>query len=131
VEVNLHVPAQSKTSRSDPRFKRRLRIRGHTYGPSSERDEKERANDASREKWKPNVRHFRTPTHRDALNASCSVSSLYFSLFSTALREGPHSYRIRAAHTRCGGRLPPPESTIPSVGHRLPRSPAGSSWSSA
>jgi hypothetical protein len=47
-------------------------------GPSSEREEKERADDACREKWKPNVRHFRTPTHRDALNASCSLSCLIF-----------------------------------------------------
>lgn len=59
LEVNLAVHAQSKASRREPRFQRRLRIHCHTGRLSSERKKKECADDGGREKWKPNVRHFR------------------------------------------------------------------------
>lgn len=50
----------------------------HPHGLSAEREEKQCADDSGREKWKPDIRHFRTPTDRVGLNANCYLNSSHF-----------------------------------------------------
>lgn len=56
-------------------------------GLSSERKEKECADDGGREKWKPNVRHFRDSDSLRRIKCELRSYFFWFSLFSTAQTE--------------------------------------------
>ncbi|MGY3363915.1 hypothetical protein ACVWZL_001040 [Bradyrhizobium sp. GM2.4] len=56
-------------------------------GLSSERQEKECSDDGGREKWKPNVRHFRDSDSLRRIKCELRSYFFWFSLFSTAQTE--------------------------------------------